>query len=41
MITNEQTTASHDTKSALKMLFDKVGSEKERTAYVSKYVEER
>jgi len=40
MITNEHITVSHDTKSELKMLFYKVGSEKERTGYVSKYVGE-
>jgi len=38
IITNEQITASHETKIELKMLFSKVGSEKERTGYVHKYV---
>jgi len=38
---NEQTTVLHVTKIELKMLISKGRSEKERTGYVSKYVEER
>jgi hypothetical protein len=41
MITREQITVSHDTKKKLKILFSKVGSEKERTEHIIKYVEER
>jgi len=41
MITSENITASHDTKSEHILLFSKVGLEKERTGYLSKYVEEK
>jgi len=41
MITNEQITVSHDTKSEYKILFSKYGLEEERTGYVSKYVQKR
>ena len=40
MITSEQIAASHGTKSEHKILFNKVGLEKERTEYLSKYLEE-
>jgi len=41
MITNEEITLSNDTKSKLKIFFNRVESEKERTGHVIKYIEER
>ena len=40
MITNEDITASQDTKSEGKILFSNLGLEKEQTGYLCKYVEE-
>jgi hypothetical protein len=41
MITNEPIMVSHDTKIELKILFSKVGSEKERIGHVIKHGWER